>query len=204
MFTRKFERRVYIAAGVILLSCTLGVTFGVYVLWPSHLEAGYQPEQPLPYSHRLHAGDMKMQCLYCHTNADRSQHATVPPLSTCMKCHEQVQTKDAAGNLKPGLAILLDHWRRAEPIRWNKVSDLADFVYFDHSRHIAAGLACQDCHGPIETMEHVRRQYGMKMSWCLGCHREALSAKDTQGAWERAAQQGRTSRGPIHCSTCHR
>jgi len=204
MFTRKFERRVYIAVGVFLLSCALGVAFGAYVLWPSHLEAGYQPEQPLPYSHLLHAGDLKIQCLYCHTEADRGQHATVPPLSTCMNCHEQVQTKDAAGNLKSGLAILLDHWKRAEPIRWNKVNDLADFVYFDHSRHIAAGLTCQECHGPVETMEHMRRQNSLKMSWCLECHRQKLTDKDTPGAWERAAQQGRTNRGPIHCSTCHR
>jgi hypothetical protein len=204
MFTRKFERRVYIAAGVFLLACAIGVSFGAYVLWPSHLETGYQPEQPLPYSHLLHAGTMKIQCLYWHTNADRGPHATVPLLSTCMKCHEQVQTKDPAGNLKSGLAILLDHWNRQEPIRWNKVNDLADFVYFDHSRHIASNIQCQECHGPIETLEHVRRQYGMKMSWCLQCHRRPLSSKDPPGVWERAAQQGRSCHGPIHCSTCHR
>ena len=99
MFTRKFERRVYIAVGVFVLSCTIGVGFGAYVLWPSNLEAGYQPPQPLPFSPLLHAGDMKIPCLYCHSEADRGPHATVPPLSTCMKCHEQVQTKDAAGNL---------------------------------------------------------------------------------------------------------
>jgi hypothetical protein len=204
MFTRKFERRVYVAAGVFLLSCVIGVSFGAYVLWPSHLEAGYEPEQPLPYSHLLHAGELQIQCVYCHTEAERGAHATVPPLSTCMKCHEQVQTRDESGNLKPGLAILLDHWKSREPIAWNKVNDLADFVYFDHSRHLAANLQCQECHGPVETMERVRRQYGMKMSWCLDCHRQPLSEKDPAGVWERASQQERTCRGPIHCSTCHR
>ncbi len=204
MFTRKFERRVYIAVGVFVLSCTIGVAFGAYVLWPSHLETGYQPLQPLPFSHRLHAGDMKIPCLYCHDEADRGAHATVPPLSTCMKCHEQVQTKDEKGNLKPGLAILLDHWKRRAPILWQKVNDVADFVYFDHSRHIAVNLACQDCHGPVETMEHMRRQYSLKMSVCLDCHRRELTDKDPPGAHERAAEEGRTNHAPVHCWTCHR
>ncbi len=204
MFTRKFERRVYIAVGVFLLSCAIGLTFGAYVLWPSNLETGYQPEQPLPFSHKLHAGDLKIPCLYCHTEADRGPQATVPPLSTCMKCHEQVQTKDEAGHLKPGLAILLDHWNRKAPIAWQKVNDVADFVYFDHSRHLAAGVACQDCHGPVETMEHMRRANSLKMSWCLDCHRQPLSEKDPPAVHERAAREGRTSHAPVNCATCHR
>ena len=203
MFTRKFERRVYIAIGVFVLSGTIGASFGTYVLWPSHLETGYQPAQPLPYNHVLHAGDMKIPCQYCHTGADHAAQATVPPLSTCMKCHEQVQTKDAAGELKPGLRILLDHWKRGEPILWEKVNDVADFVYFDHSRHIAANLACQDCHGPIEKMEHVRRQNSLKMSFCLGCHRQELTGQDPEGVHQRAAEEGRTNHAPIHCWTCH-
>jgi len=204
MFTRKFERRVYVAAAVFLLAGSIALTFGAYVLWPSNLETGYQPDQPLPFSHLLHAGTLKIQCLYCHSEADRGQQATVPLLSTCMKCHEQVQTKDASGTLKPGLGILLDHWKRQEPIRWNKVNDVADFVYFDHSRHMASGLTCQQCHGPIEAMEHVRREYSLKMGWCLECHRQALSDKDLPPIWERAMQQGRTSHAPINCSACHR
>jgi len=204
LFTRKFERRVYIAAGVFLLSCAIGLAFGAYVLWPSNLETGYQPEQPLPFSHKLHAGEMKISCLYCHTEADRGPHATVPPLSICMKCHEQVQTKDEAGNLKPGLASLLDHWNRKEPITWQKVNDVADFVYFDHSRHVAAGVTCQECHGPVETMEHMRRANSLKMSWCLDCHRQPLSEKDSAAVCERAVREGRSSRAPVNCNTCHR
>ena len=198
MFTKNFDRRVYIALGVFLFAGALGAAFGMFILWPSHREAGYMPEQPIPYSHKLHAGDLKIECRYCHTNADKGPNATVPPLSTCMKCHEQVQTKDEKGNLKPGLAILLDNWKKREPVKWNKVSTLADFVYFDHSRHVNSDIKCQECHGPVETFEHMFRHKGLKMSWCLNCHRRDVVKKDEQG------QPVTAQRAPIFCSTCHR
>ena len=198
MFTKKFERRVYIAASVIVFSVALGTSFGAYVLWPSRREAGYEPPQPIPYSHKLHAGELKIDCLYCHTNATKGQHATVPSVATCMKCHEQVQTKDEDGNLTPGMATLLEHWETRTPIVWNKVHDLADFVYFDHSRHMAVSLTCQECHGPVETMEHMRRQYGLKMSWCLDCHKQQPVEGDP------AFERGDSIRAPIHCTACHR
>ena len=198
MFSRKFDRRVYLASALLIFAATLGMSFGAYVLWPSRREAGYMPEQPIAYNHKIHAGDLKIECLYCHSEADKGPHATVPPLSTCMKCHNEVQTKDAEGNLEPQTAILLDYWERKESVRWNKVHDLADFVYFDHGRHLAADLECQECHGPVETFVHMRRQYGQKMSWCLDCHKEKLAPDDP------LRKQGRTTRAPIHCSTCHR
>jgi len=199
MFTKKFDNRVYLAIVVVLLSGALGVSFGAYVLWPSHREAGYAPEQPIAYSHKLHAGELDIDCLYCHTQADKGPRATVPPVSTCMKCHDQVQTKDEQGNLTPAMATLLDHWEKKEPIVWHKVNDLADFVYFDHSRHVNSGVTCQECHGPIETMERVRREYGLKMSWCLDCHKQTPSQGDA--AFQRGDP---TTRAPIHCSACHR
>lgn len=198
MFTKKFERRVYIALGVFLFAVVLGSSFGAYVLWPSHREAGYEPPQPIPYSHKLHAGELKINCLYCHSQAEKGPHATLPSVATCMRCHEQVQPKDKNGRLTPGIATLLEHWNQKKPIIWNKVHDLADFVYFDHSRHLAAEITCQTCHGPVETMVHMRRQYGLKMSWCLDCHKEELPEGDP------AREQGRTIRAPIHCTACHR
>ncbi|MHC4441155.1 MAG: cytochrome c3 family protein [Planctomycetota bacterium] len=198
MFTRKFERRIYIALAVFLFSCVLGISFGVYVLWPSRLEAGYEPAQPIGYSHKLHAGTLKIECLYCHCQADKGPYATLPSISTCMICHKEVQSKDDRGNLKPDTAVLLEHWEQKKPIIWNKVNDLADFTYFDHSRHLAADMKCQECHGPVETMEHMRREYGLKMSWCLDCHKQKLSEGDS------AMAEGRTTRAPINCTTCHR
>ena len=198
MFTRRFERRVYVALVVFIFAGGLGTSFGAYVLWPSRREAGYEPKQPIPYSHKLHAGELEIQCLYCHSQADKGPHATIPPVSTCMKCHEQEQTKDEDGNLTEGMATLLEHWEQKKPIVWNKVNDLADFVYFDHSRHVNAGLECQECHGPIETMERVRREHGLKMSWCLDCHKQEPQEGDA------ACERGDPTRAPIHCTACHR
>jgi hypothetical protein len=198
MFTKKFERRVYIALGVFLFAGALGASFGAYVLWPSRREAGYEPRQPIAYSHKLHAGELEIECLYCHSQADKGPHATVPSVSTCMKCHEQVQTKDDDGNLTPETAKLLEHWERKTPIVWNKVSDLADFAYFDHSRHVNVGVECEECHGPVDTMEHMRREFGLKMSWCLECHRRQPQEGDP------ALERGDAMRGPIHCTACHR
>jgi hypothetical protein len=198
MFTRKFERRVYIAVAVFALSLMVGLSFGAYVLWPSNLEAGYEPAQPLPYSHKTHAGTLQIKCLYCHTQAETGPYATVPALAICMNCHQEVQTKDETGSIKAGIVTLLSHWEKKEPIAWTKVNDLADFAYFDHSRHMVSGLTCQECHGPIETMEHVRREYGLKMSWCLDCHKQS----PTPGS--AAAARGSETRAPIQCMTCHR
>ena len=116
-----------------------------------------------------------------------------------MKCHQEVKPKDKDGKLKPGVKLLLEHWRKREPIRWTKVHVLADFVFFDHSRHMAGGdITCQECHGKVETFEHMRRQYGMKMSWCLDCHKQPVEKRDLKGRLVK------TTRAPIHCSTCHR
>jgi len=198
MFTRAFERRIYVAVAVLVFSGLLGVSFGAFILWPSRREAGYEPEQPIAFSHKLHAGELQIDCLYCHSGADKGAHAWVPPVSTCMNCHSEVRPKDDQGNLKPGIVTLLEHWDQDEPIRWNKVHDLADFVYFDHSRHVGAGLECQECHGPVETRDTMRREYGMKMSWCLECHKQELPEDDP------ALERGWTTRAPIHCTACHR
>ncbi len=176
----------------------LGLSFGAYALWPSHLEAGYAPEQPLAFSHATHAGTLRIDCLYCHTLAEKGPHATVPPVSACMNCHAHVQPKDAQGRLKPDVARLLEIAKKKQPIPCVKVNDLADFAYFDHSRHMAGGVTCRECHGPVETMERVRRQFGLKMSWCLDCHRQA-PPPGRPGAPDAPAQRASTA-----CTTCHR
>jgi hypothetical protein len=198
VFTRKLERRVYIAVATLLFAVMLGVSFGVYVLWPSRREVGYMPRQPILYNHALHAGEMEMECVYCHTEAERGPHATVPPLSTCMKCHTEVQTKQADGSLEEETAKLIRHWESKEPVRWKKVNVVADFVYFDHSQHVLGDVECQECHGPVETYEHMKRFNGLKMAWCVDCHEEPLPDDDPKRLL------GQTTTAPIHCSTCHR
>ncbi len=198
MFSREFDRRVRLALIVVALSLVSGVAFGFYVLWPSNMERGYEPSQPIAFSHKRHAGELQIPCLYCHSGAEEGAHATIPDLATCMNCHEQVRPVTAEGKLHPGVAKLLDHWDRREPIKWNKVHDLADFVYFDHSRHLRAGLECADCHGQVEKHDRMRREHSLKMSWCLGCHKQ-----DRQPG-QKTAFPGQTTRAPIFCNTCHR
>lgn len=197
MFSRKFDRRVYAFLTVLALSLVFGVSFGAYALNQGNIERGYQPEQPVYFPHSIMAGKHDIDCLYCHTQAESSAHATIPPVSLCMKCHKEIQTKNAQGEVKQTIQTLLDYWESGRPIEWVKVHDLADFVYFDHSRHLTekAGLECADCHGPVETMDRVERVNTLKMGWCLDCHMQP--PPEGAPAWQK-------TRAPIHCSTCHR
>ena len=136
------------------------------------------PEQPLAFSHRVHAGDNKMPCLYCHVNARRSNVAGIPSVARCMGCH-----KITAAN-KPEVQKLKDYWDRKEPIPWRKVTWMPDFVFFEHWPHVRAGLKCQSCHGPVETMDRLQPTRALTMDFCVACHR----AKKVS----------------IDCAVCHR
>jgi len=197
MFTKKFDRRIYIFVVTFVCSIMVGASFGVYALWPANMETGYEPIQPISYSHRLHAGELKIDCKYCHSNVETAAHANIPPVSACMGCHLQIESKDTEGNVKPEIAKLKRYWNEKKPIEWINVHDLADFVYFDHSRHLTAGLECQDCHGLIQTMERVRRVNSLKMRWCLDCHKKMPPA-------DYPITDGRTTWASINCDTCHR
>jgi hypothetical protein len=146
---------------------------------------GYEPAQPIEYSHALHAGEYKIPCQYCHFGAERSRHAGVPPAQLCMNCHEQVK-KDA-----PEIQKIADALKTGRPIEWVKAHRLPDFAYFDHGRHVRAAVACQSCHGPVETMVRVRQDTPMTMGWCIDCHRQTKSK--TAGKIVP----------PTDCSGCH-
>ena len=160
LFTRTFDRRVRTLAATVLFSVLFGLGFGTYTLWAANQERGYEPEQPIPFSHALMAGKHQIDCLYCHGGATKTAAAGIPTVELCMKCHNEIQTKDARGDIKPSIAALLEHWNEKKPIEWVKVHDLADFVYFDHSRHMNAGLTCAECHGEVEKMERVKDPTG--------------------------------------------
>ena len=129
---------------------------------------GYAPEQPIAYSHALHAGELKMDCLYCHFGAEKSRHAGVPPVSVCMNCHEKVRPES------PEIQKLAAAVRTGKPVVWTKVHRLPDFAYFNHARHVVGGkVACQTCHCPVESMARVRQDQPLTMGWCLNCHRGA-------------------------------
>jgi hypothetical protein len=128
---------------------------------------GYQPDQPIPFSHKLHAGERQIPCQYCHSSARRSITSGIPPLNTCMGCHRFVKTDS------PHIKYVTDKYKKNEPIEWVKVHDLPDFVRFSHQIHVkGAGLTCQECHGAVEEMEKVEQIAPLQMGWCLDCHRK--------------------------------
>jgi hypothetical protein len=124
------------------------------------------PTQPIQFSHRIHAGDFEIPCLYCHTQARRSISAGVPSVNKCVGCHNEVATD------RPQIRLLMSYWENKQPIPWVKVHDLPDFVHFTHKRHVQADIECQTCHGPVQTMEVVSREAPLQMGLCLTCHRE--------------------------------
>jgi hypothetical protein len=122
-------------------------------------------DQPVPFSHQHHVGGLGLDCRYCHGGVESSPVAGVPPTHTCMTCHSQLYTQ--AAMLAPVRESLADD----APIRWNKVNRLPDYVYFDHSIHIAKGVACTTCHGDVSSMPLMRQSSALTMGWCLDCHR---------------------------------
>lgn len=171
--------RPFLVAGA--LACALG---GCNV----GSQQGYEPAQPIAYSHAQHAGEYKMDCQYCHYGAARSRHAGVPSPVVCMNCHRQVK-KDA-----PEIKALAEAVDSGKPFAWTRVHRLPDFVYFDHSRHVASPtgpVACQTCHGPVEQMVRVRQVETMSMGWCIDCHRQ--TAKTSGGKQAPSTD----------CAACH-
>ncbi len=154
-----------------------------FVVWfwfsPKHTDVGYKPRQPIPYSHALHAGDMGMDCRYCHNNVERSAYAGVPPTNTCLNCHNLVkanspkfrwlrQAKNEDGSIN------ID----AESTPWKRIHKIADYAYFDHSAHVTRGVGCVSCHGRVDKMVEVKQVEPLSMGWCLDCHRNVKHYED--------------------------
>jgi NAD-dependent SIR2 family protein deacetylase len=159
----------------------------------------------VPYSHLLHAGQMGMDCRYCHANIERAAHAMIPPTQTCMNCHSLVRTNSA--RLEP----VRESWASGRAIEWVKVHRLPDHAYFDHSVHLSAGVGCVECHGRVDRMEVVRQSQPLSMSWCLDCHRNPAphirpidQITNMDPSLSGTAQPPRALNPPQTCSGCHR
>jgi mono/diheme cytochrome c family protein len=148
-----------------------------------NVNTGYQPVQPIAFSHELHAGINQVNCQYCHSGAFKSKNASIPSLNVCMNCHNYVQaTEKYNGEISPEIKKIytaLDYnpdtrtyGKNTKPIEWVRIHNLPDFSYFNHSQHVkVAGLACQQCHGPVEKMTEVYQYSPLTMGWCINCHR---------------------------------
>jgi hypothetical protein len=209
---------------VILL---VGLAFSLAVvasgMWSWRLpdnQQGYSPEQPIAFSHRLHAGELKLDCRFCHSQADQGRYAGIPSSDTCMTCHKAItaplsdirleqnlakaEDREPQVVISPKLRKLYESLALGEdmmplqgqtplPLNWVRVHNLADYVYFDHRPHVAAGVTCQQCHGPVESMERMRQFSNLSMGWCVNCHRD-VNAKGINGHAVNASTD---------CSACH-
>lgn len=130
----------------------------------------YQPDQPIWFSHEVHSGQNQIDCEYCHFTADKSMHAGIPPVETCLNCHNQVKEGKKTGTVE--IAKIFDAYENNKPIEWVKVYNLPDHVYFNHAQHVNVGkIECQDCHGLVEKMDQIIQEPDLSMGWCIDCHR---------------------------------
>jgi len=183
---------------------------------------GYEPDQPVLFSHQVHAGDLAVPCLYCHFGAERSRRAGIPPADLCMNCHKFVsaplgdvraEEEAAEKEKRPRKPVVSPEIRKLyralaltddgkplegateRPIEWTRVHNLPDFAYFDHRSHVTAGVLCQTCHGPVETMHRVRQFSDLSMGWCVNCHRTTPLPPTPQHPAKRMPS--------TDCSACH-
>lgn len=177
------------------LPVTLFVIFGAfavtyYVARPERDGIGYEPEQPIAFSHRLHAGNMQIDCQYCHTSVEKSRHASIPAANICMNCHS-VARKD-----KPEIVKLTKYYEQNKPIPWKRIHKVPHYAYFSHQSHVMQGIPCQSCHGAVENMDVVMQVNSFTMGSCIECHRNPNSRlpKDFPNM----------KSGPVHCNACHR
>jgi hypothetical protein len=209
---------IALMAGLLAAIPILVVRLGSYPL-PGN-QQGYEPEQPIAFSHKQHAGELQISCLYCHFGAETSRHAGIPPASTCMTCHRFVTAskKDVVPEVlqarkekraprpvvSPELQKLYDALalddklepdphKTAQPIAWVKVHNLPAYACFDHRAHVKGGVTCQSCHGPVETMDRLRQVEDLSMGWCVNCHRK----NQRDGVDEKA------KRPSTDCAVCH-
>ena len=208
-----FPRSLNYLPLLIALAAMLGGAGLTFAIWyygsPWNTQVGYAPVQPVAYSHKLHAGELGIDCRYCHANIERSQEAMIPATQTCMGCHAVIKTDSV--RLQP----VRDSWASDKPLEWVRIHKLPEHAYFDHSVHLAVGVGCTSCHGRIDQMEVVHQDQPLSMSWCLDCHRDpgkSIRPKDqvTNMAWVPSTDEAeltalaQTVNPPQHCSGCHR
>jgi hypothetical protein len=214
VFSRRFTLAIRLA---LLAAMAVGVVACLAYRTNVRADAPHDDfiDQPIPFSHQHHVRDDGIDCRYCHTSVETSAFAGIPPLATCMTCHAFLFA-DA-----PPLAPLRAAYAGQATLAWNRVHDLPDFVYFDHSIHLAKGIGCSTCHGRVDQMPLMRRVASLDMQWCLGCHRDPAPYLREPGEvfdmqWRAPSDQAaraaalreryalRSTRELTDCSTCHR
>lgn len=227
-----FARNKFVAVTTVLLLVLVGAYFGYGYLMQVGIDKGYQPIQPIHYSHKIHAGDNQIDCKYCHSSARTSKTAGIPSLNVCMNCHENISEYNGEEDLEKGytkdfytgeIQKLYDavgwdpetrqYSKPQQPVKWVRIHNLPDFVYFNHSQHVSvAGLECQTCHGEVQNMELLEQHATLSMGWCIDCHRNTPVQSDNnyyKGVHEELAKKYGKEKltiadmGGLECGKCH-
>jgi mono/diheme cytochrome c family protein len=221
---------------LVLVSSIAMILIGAYYAYSFMMQIGieqdYEPIQPIHYSHRIHAGANKIECKYCHSSARVSKHSGIPSLNVCMNCHKQIaQVSDTTNTAEYSKAFYngeiqklykavgwdpatQKYTGKTEPVKWVRIHNLPDFVYFNHAQHVkVAGIECQTCHGPVQTYEIMKQYSKLTMGWCINCHRETEVKMDgneyyTKIHAELSKKYGvdkltAAQMGGLECGKCH-
>lgn len=182
-----YTLKVRVPLIIFVVAISFVITF--YVSRQERDGVGYKPEQPIDYSHKLHAGEMGIDCQYCHTGVSKGRHALIPSVSICMNCHS-VARKD-----QPEIIKLREYYESGKPLPWKRVHKVPEYAYFNHSVHVNTGIDCESCHGNIREMEVVQQIKSFTMNSCLDCHRNPE---------KKLPYLAEVKKGPEHCAACHR
>jgi hypothetical protein len=214
VFTRRADQAMAAALVGLILTALSVVGFTYYYAMPSYTRVGYAPTQPVAFSHKIHAGQLGMDCRYCHTHVEESPHSNVPTSQVCQSCHTQIKANS------PLLAEVRQSWATGEAIEWERIHKVPEYVYFNHSIHVKRGVSCVSCHGKINEMTVVYHDQPLSMGWCLECHRNPENhlrpvgevynldwvpptGETQQNIGKELAELARIN-APQHCGGCHR
>jgi hypothetical protein len=218
IFSRSLDIYVRQAGIGLVIGAGLFVTGWYYYALPSYTRVGYTPEQPVPFSHKLHVGQLGMDCTYCHAAVFESPQANVPSAQTCMNCHNPKKANvKGASQL---LSQVRNNYDAGKPIEWKRVHKLPEFAYFNHSVHVNKGVSCVSCHGQVNEMKVVTHEKPLTMGWCLQCHNDPMHqlrpvSEVTNLTWAPSKTQSQAEIGeaikndlqvkpPMNCQACHR
>lgn len=211
IFSKNIHKYLLMGVAVLGSGGLLTLALVAYYLHPNFIEVGYRPKQPVPYSHALHAGELGIDCRYCHSSVEKAASAGVPSTQTCMNCHTLIKANS------PKLAPVRKSWEEGVALQWTKVHDLPDYVQFNHGVHIEAQIGCASCHGDIANMEVVQKVETLTMGWCLDCHRNpskhvrpkaeiyntSWMPGDDHEIFLKSYFEKKKLKGPENCTACH-
>lgn len=200
--TKDYLLNPYVAGIGTLFVAVVALSFVVPAARGIGHSQNYMPDQPIWFSHKIHAGQYKIDCQFCHTGASKGKNAWIPAVSVCMNCHKAIGEGKITGTTE--ISKLQEAYKNNMPVEWVRIHNLPDFAYFNHQQHVVAGgVECQTCHGPIQEMDKVYQYNVLSMGWCINCHRETEVNKDLYKKLGREDVHVVADQGGLECARCH-